>query len=64
LCLIETKMDVITREVVHSFVDWMYRGANGASGGILLLWDKRVVEKREECMGVTRLFFPECGGSF
>jgi hypothetical protein len=53
-------MDVITREVVRSLwggqhVDWMYRGANGASGGILLLWDRRVVEKREECMGVTHL---------
>ena len=23
----------------------------GASGGMLLMWDRRVVEKREECMG-------------
>jgi hypothetical protein len=27
------------------------KGANGASGGILLLWDRRVVEERDECMG-------------
>jgi len=32
-------------------VDWCYLGANGASGGILLMWDRRVVEKVEECIG-------------
>ena len=56
VCLIETKMEVITREVVCSLwggqhVDWMYKGANGASRGILLMWDRRVMEKREECIG-------------
>jgi exonuclease III len=56
VCLFETKMEVITREMVRSLwggqhVDWMYKGANGASGGILLLWDRRVVEKIDECMG-------------
>jgi hypothetical protein len=30
----------------------MYKGA---SGGILLMWDKRVIEKREECMGCYTL---------
>jgi exonuclease III len=56
VCLIETKMGVITWEVVHSFwrgqhVDWIYKGAVGASGGMLLMWGKRVVEKMEECIG-------------
>jgi exonuclease III len=56
VCLIETKMEFITREVVRSLwggqhVDWMYKGAVGASGGMLLMWDRRVVEKREECVG-------------
>jgi hypothetical protein len=32
-------------------VDWIYKGVVGASGGMLLMWDMRVVEKREECMG-------------
>jgi len=49
-------MAVISREVVRSLwgcnqVDWCYLGANGASGGILLMWDRRVVEKLEVCIG-------------
>jgi hypothetical protein len=32
-------------------VDWCYLGSSGASGGILLMWDRRVVEKIEECVG-------------
>jgi hypothetical protein len=48
-------MDVITSEVVRSLwgchhVDWCYMGASGASGGILIMWDRRVVEKVDECM--------------
>jgi hypothetical protein len=31
-------------------VDWIYKGVVGASGSMLLMWDRRVVEKREECM--------------
>jgi hypothetical protein len=26
-------------------------GARGASGGILIMWDRRVVEKMDECVG-------------
>jgi len=56
VCLVETKMTVISREVVRSLwgcyhVDWCYLGANGALGGILLMLDRRVVEKVEECVG-------------
>jgi len=52
VCLVETKMAVISREVVWSlwgycYVEWCYMGARGASGGLLLMWDRRVVEKVE-----------------
>jgi hypothetical protein len=53
-------MDVIPRDMVCSlwggqYVGWMYKEANGASGGILLMWDRKVVEKKEECMGCYTL---------
>lgn len=32
-------------------MDWSYLGSRGAYGGILLMWDKRVVEKIEDCVG-------------
>jgi exonuclease III len=45
VCLQETKMEVIRREVVYSvwgcvYVDWVYLGSRGASGGILVIWDR------------------------
>ena len=33
-------------------VDGVYLGSNGASGGILLMWDRRVVEKIDEAVGL------------
>jgi hypothetical protein len=53
--LIGDKMEVINIEVVQSvwgcvYVDWIYLGARGVSGGILLMWDRRVVKKIEECV--------------
>lgn len=30
---------------------WHYLPCNGASGGILVMWDKRVVEKIEDFLG-------------
>jgi exonuclease III len=56
VCLQETKLELITREMVYSvwgcaYVDWLYLGSRGASGGILLMWDRRVVEKVEEYVG-------------
>jgi hypothetical protein len=56
VCLQETKMEVISRDVVYSvwsfvYVDLVYLGSRGASGGILLMWDRRVVEKIEEYVG-------------
>jgi hypothetical protein len=56
LCLQETKMEVITREVVRSLwrlnhVDWLCLGSRRVSEGILVMWDRQVVEKIEECVG-------------
>jgi exonuclease III len=56
VCLMEIKMEVISREVVRSLwgchhVDWCFMGASGASGGILIMWDRRVVEKVDDCVG-------------
>jgi exonuclease III len=57
ICLQETKLEVITRQIVRSVwrchhVDWMFLGSNGASGGILVMWDKRLVEKVEDAVGL------------
>jgi hypothetical protein len=38
-------------------VDWLFVGSNGASGGILLLWDRRSMEKINEALG---LFMASC----
>jgi hypothetical protein len=53
ICLQETKMEVMSRSLVKSlwgchYVDWAYLGSVGAAEGILVMWDKRVVEKVEE----------------
>ena len=52
----ETKLGLISNRIVRSlwggqFVDWVFLGSNGASGGILLMWDSRVVEKMEDAVG-------------
>ena len=41
----------VYRKLNWSYVDWLYLGLLGALGGILLMWDKRVVEKMEEAVG-------------
>ena len=52
----ETKLELITRGIICSLwggqhVDWVYLGSMGASGGVLVMWDKRVVEIMEEAVG-------------
>jgi hypothetical protein len=32
-------------------MEWCHVASNGASGEILLMWDRRVVSKIDECMG-------------
>ena len=49
-------MEWVTRGIVRSIwscldIDWLYLGFKGASGGILFMWDRRVVEKIEEAVG-------------
>ena len=56
VCLQETKLEWVTRGLVRSiwscpYIDWLYMDSKGASGGILLMWDRRVVEKIEEVVG-------------
>ena len=56
VCLQDTKLEWVTRGIVRSiwscpYIDWLYLGSEGASGGILLMWDRRVVEKIEEAVG-------------
>jgi hypothetical protein len=57
ICLQETKLDLITKGLVRNIwgihhMDWLYLSFMGASGGILLMWDTRVVEKIEDAVGV------------
>jgi hypothetical protein len=60
VCFQETKLFSMSRRLVRSlwrcnYVDWVCIDSCGASGGILILWDKRVVEKIEDCFGVYSL---------
>jgi hypothetical protein len=55
-CFQETKLKVISNQLVHSlwrcpYKEWCHVASNGASGGILLMWDRRVVSKIDECLG-------------
>ena len=56
VCLQEMKLGEVDRRLIKSLwecphLDWLSMGSNGASGGILLLWDKRVLEKMDEAAG-------------
>lgn len=57
VCLQETKLCGVDRHIIRSlwgcsFVGWCYLPSSGASGGVLVMWDKRVVEMAEDCIGV------------
>lgn len=57
ICLQESKLELICISVVCSLwgcqhVDGCYLTSRAASGRILLIWDRRVVEKIKECWGV------------
>ncbi|KAF5467563.1 hypothetical protein F2P56_017374 [Juglans regia] len=56
VCLQETKLKMISRRIIRSlwsniYVDWVYLASSGASGGVVIMWDRRVVEKVEEYIG-------------
>jgi hypothetical protein len=56
VCFQETKISWFTPSLVQSlwrypYVEWCFVAAEGASGGILLMWDCRVVSKIDMCLG-------------
>jgi hypothetical protein len=60
VCLQETKLDAKSCSIVRSLwgcshVGWCCLDSSGASRGILIMWDKMVVEKVVECVGVYSL---------
>ncbi|KAJ9695145.1 hypothetical protein PVL29_010576 [Vitis rotundifolia] len=62
LCFQETKMQVMSEEVVRSlglgrFMEWRALDAIGSAGGILVCWDKRTLEIVDWEVG---LFFISC----
>ena len=56
VCLQETKMARMDRQMVCSlwscpYVDWVALEANQTAGGVLIMWDKRALEKMEAMVG-------------
>ena len=56
VCLQETKLDKVDWSLVRSiwgnkFIDWEFLNANHTVGGVLLMWDKHVLEKHGSCVG-------------
>jgi len=56
ICLQETKLEFISDTLVRNlwscpFADWCYLASCGASGGMLIMWDKRIVGKIDVFMG-------------
>ena len=57
VCLQETKLVGINRQLVCSiwgcpYADWVALDANQMAGGVLIMWDRRVLEKLEVLMGL------------
>ena len=51
-----TKLELVTRQIVRSLwschhVDWLFLGSVRAFVGILIMWDKRTVEKLDQAVG-------------
>ena len=56
VCLQETKLDFVSRRTIYSlwgcpYADFCYVASSGAFGGILLMWDKRVVSRLDMEVG-------------
>jgi len=56
ICLQETKLDFISNSIVRSlwgchFIDWCYLASCGVFGDILIMWDRRIVEKIDVYVG-------------
>ena len=51
-----TKMEFISSSIVRNlwgcpYAEWCYVASSGASGGISLMWDRKVVTNVEVCVG-------------
>jgi len=71
ISLKETKLELFSNCIVKilwgcQFVDWFYLPSSGASSGILLMWDRRIVEKFEAHVGefVVACSFRNCVDNF
>jgi hypothetical protein len=56
VCLQKIKLELISRRLISSLwgcscVDWCFEAFIGASGGILLMWDRRVITRLEMKVG-------------
>ena len=56
ICLQETELSSIDRQMVGNlwscpFVDWVALDAVQTAGGVLLMWDRRVLERTEVLVG-------------
>ena len=57
ICLQETKLDGMDSQMVCSlwsclYVDWAVLDADQMAGGVLIMWDRRVLEKLEVLVGL------------
>eukprot|EP00261_Vitis_vinifera_P032749 XP_019073992.1 PREDICTED: uncharacterized protein LOC109122143 [Vitis vinifera] len=62
VCLLETKVKDVSMQLVKSvgvgrFLNWASVDARGTTGGLLLLWDNRVLENLEVESGGYSIFF-------
>ena len=71
VCLQETKWKSCSRRLVRSlapsrFVDWVASCFEGVSGGIVIMWDTRVVQlvSHEESSHTLTCRFRNCGDDF
>ena len=56
VCLQETKLEGMDRQLICSlwsfpYIDWVALDANQTAGGILMMWDRRALEKLEVLVG-------------
>ena len=56
VCLQETKLEGMDRQLICSlwscpYIDWVALDADQTAGGILMMWDKRALEKLEVLVG-------------
>ena len=62
VCLQETKIDCMDIRMVRSlwgnqFVDWLALDAINTAGGVLLMWDTRVVERVDSVVGISSVTY-------